>query len=131
MAEQEKDVVVENLTDTIQTGVLGNPNEDAVMNAQWIKENGPLTLTIKGFVKRRWTGNGKQDTSWVMVFEEDVPGVRLGLENQSKLYEIMGSAQVDQMVTRKIVVYHNPDVKMGGKKTGGVRLERAEDLAGA
>jgi hypothetical protein len=126
-----EEVTVENLTETLQTGILGNPREDAVMNADWIKENGPLTLTIKGFVKRRYTKGTNVDTVWIMLFEEDVPGVRLNLENQSKLFEVMGTAQIDQIVSRKIVAYYEPSVKMGSKKTGGVRLERAEDLAGA
>jgi hypothetical protein len=66
-----------------------------------------------------------------MVFEEDVPGVKLNVTRQSKLFEIMGTAQIDQIVSRRIIVAYDPNVVFGGKKRGGVTLERAEDLAGA
>jgi hypothetical protein len=130
MSEQE--TVIENLTDMLQTGMLGNPNEDATMTANYVKENGPFELTIKGFIKRKYTGkDGKVENAWVMLFKEDVPGVKLNLTRQEKLFEIMGTAQIDQIVSRKIIVCHDPSVKFGKDKVGGVALERAEDLAGA
>ena len=125
------EMVAEDLTGLVQSGLLGNPSEDALMNAEYVKENGPFELTINGFVKRKFTDKktGKEETSWVIKWEEDAPGVKLNATRQSQLFHAMGTAQIDQMVTRKIIVAHDPNVTFGGKKVGGIMLVRAEDLA--
>lgn len=128
MAEQE--ATIEDLTGVVQSGLLGNPKDDALMTADYVKENGPFELTVRGFSKRRFTDkSGKQENAWILLFEEDCPGVKLNATRQAQLFEIMGTAQIDQIVSRKIIVSHDPSVSFGGKKVGGVRLERAEDLA--
>jgi hypothetical protein len=130
MSEQETQI--ENLTDMLQSGVLSNPKDDATMTADYVKENGPFELTVKGFVKRRYTDkDGKVENAWVMLFEEDIPGVKLNMTRQAQLFEIMGTAQIDNIVSRKIIVSHDPSIRFGSKVVGGVRLERAEDLASA
>lgn len=131
--EHEQESAYEDLTDVVQSGVLGNPKDDALMNAEYVKDNGPFELTVKGFIKRRFTDKktGKAENFWVLVFQEDVPGVKLNAARQSQLFEIMGSAQIDQIVSRKILITHDPSVVFGGKKVGGIRLERAEDLVGS
>lgn len=131
MSEQE--TVAEDLTGLVQDGFLGNPNEDALMNGDYVKDNGPFDLTVKGFVKRKFTDKktGKEETAWIIRWMEDLPGVKLNATRQAQLFEIMGTAQIDQIVTRKIIVAYDPSVSFGGKKVGGIRLERSEDLAGA
>ena len=125
-----EDTTSEDLTEMLQAGILGNPKADATMNAEYVKEYGPFELTVKGFVKRRYKDKEKTDDKWVMLFMEDVPGIVLNATRQSQLFTIMGTAQIDQIVSRKIIVAHDPTVSFGGKKVGGIRLERAEDLGG-
>jgi hypothetical protein len=130
MAEQEE-ATMEDLTDVLQSGMLGNPSDNALYTAAYIKENGPLTLTIEGFVKRRFTDkNGKTENAWVMKFSEGGPGCKLNLTRQDQLFSIMGTADISQIVSRQITLVHDPDVKFGKNKVGGIMLVRAEDLAG-
>jgi len=126
----EQEVSMVDLTDELQSGVLTNPNDNALFNADYFKQNGPQIYTIRGFVKRQFMDPKKgPQNSWVVKFREDVPGLKLNMTNQTKLVEIMGSNRFDDMIDRKITLYYDKDVMMGGKKIGGVRIERAEDLA--
>jgi hypothetical protein len=130
MSEQEASTM-EDLTGLVQDGILGNPSADALMTGEYVKDNGPFELTVHGFIKRKFTDRktGKEETAWVMKFAEDVPGVKLNATRQSQLFEIMQTAQIDQIVSRKIIVAYDPTIQFGGRKVGGIRLERAEDLA--
>ena len=127
MSEHDDNTMVD-LTEELQDGVLTNPNEHAIFNADFFKDNGPQTYTIRGFVKRQFTNNGQTTTAWIVRFMEDVPGLKLNMTNQSKLVEIMGSTNFKDMVSRKVTLYHDPSVMMGPKKVGGIRLECAETV---
>jgi len=126
----EQEVSMVDLTDELQSGVLTNPNDNALFNADYFKQNGPQVFTIRGFVKRQFMDEKKgPQNAWVVKFQEDVPGLKLNMTNQTKLVEIMQSNRFDDMIGRRITLYFDPNVTMGSKKTGGVRIERAEDLA--
>ena len=129
MAEQDQNMM-QDLTDVLQTGVLNNPSDTALYKAEDLK-NGPVTITIRGFVKRQFTDKttGKVENSWVLLSEEDGPGVKLNLTRQEQLFSLMGTNRIDEMVGRPITLEYDPDVKFGAKKVGGIRLSRAEDLA--
>lgn len=121
---------MQDLTDVLQTGVLNNPSDTALYKAEDLK-NGSVTITIRGFVKRQFTDKttGKVENSWVLLSEEDGPGVKLNLTRQEQLFSLMGTNRIDEMVGRPITLEYDPDVKFGAKKVGGIRLSRAEDLA--
>lgn len=129
MAEQDQNTM-QDLTDVLQTGVLNNPSDTALYKAEDLK-NGSVTITIRGFVKRQFTDKttGKVENSWVLLSEEDGPGVKLNLTRQEQLFSLMGTNRIDEMVGRPITLEYDPDVKFGAKKVGGIRLSRAEDLA--
>jgi hypothetical protein len=130
MSLEQDDNSMVDLTEELQDGILTNPNENALFNADFFKDHGPQTYTIRGFIKRQFRErDGKTSTAWVVRFYEDVPGLKLNIVNQAKLVELMGSTNFRDMISRKITLYYDKDVMMAGKKVGGIRLERAEDLA--
>ena len=129
MADQDTNTM-QDLTEVLQTGVLNNPSDTALYKGEDVKA-GPITITIRGFVKRQFTDKttGKVENAWVLLSEEDGPGLKLNLTRQEQLFLIMGTNRIDEMVGRPITIAYDPDVKFGAKKVGGIRLERAEDLA--
>lgn len=126
MAEEENQGQVEDLTELLQSGTLSNPSETATYKADDVKQ-GPITLTIQGFKKRKFVDKaGKEEVAWVVVFAEGGPALKLNLTRQEQLNMIMGTNQIDGMIGRPITLAYDPDVKFGAKKVGGITLERAE-----
>lgn len=127
MAEQE--ATMEDLTDLVQTGVLGNPKQGATLSAEFVKENGPFEPIIEGFIKRRFTDkNGKVEDKWVMIFRDDLPGVVLNATRQAQLGGIFGSMDAGKIVGHRVIVAHDPSVSFGGKKVGGIKLTPSGDM---
>lgn len=124
MSEQETAIQE---TEVTQTGMLVNLSSTALYKADDVRDQ-DLILTVAG-LKQRTFDDGEK--AWILVFEEEGPGLRLNKVNQAKLIEIMGSGRIDDMVGRQVRLYLDKNVMMGSKKVGGIRLERAEDLAGA
>jgi tRNA G18 (ribose-2'-O)-methylase SpoU len=123
MSEQEATIEE---TEVTQTGMLVNLSATALYKAEDVKDQ-DLILTIEGMKQRTFEDGQK---AWILVFAEEGPGLRLNKVNQAKLIEIMGSGKIDDMIGRQIRLYYDKNVMMGSKKVGGVRIERAEDLAG-
>jgi hypothetical protein len=128
MSEQDSVAVEE--TEVMQEGTLVDLKSTALWKADDLKEmpDQRVTLTIAGLKQRTFQDGEK---AWVLVFQEDGPGLRLNKTNMAKLVEIMGSTNIREMITRPVTLWYDKSVVMGVKKVGGIRLERAEDLAGA
>ncbi len=127
MSEQETDVIEE--TEVMQEGTLVDLKTTALWKGDDLKDmpNQRWTGTIAGLKQRKFQDG---ELAWVLVFTEDAPGLRLNKTNMACLREIMGTAQIRNMVTRPITLYYDKSVSFGGKKVGGIRIERAEDLVG-
>jgi hypothetical protein len=128
MSEQDSVAVEE--TEVMQEGTLVDLKSTALWKADDLKEmpDQRVTLTIAGLKQRTFQDGEK---AWLLVFQEDGPGLRLNKTNMAKLVEIMGSTNIREMITRPVTLWYDKSVVMGVKKVGGIRLERAEDLAGA
>jgi hypothetical protein len=114
-------------TEVLQSGMLVNLSASALYKADDVKEN-DLILHVAGLKQRTFDDGTK---AWILCFQEEGPSLRLNNTNREKLMEIMGSGRIDDMIGRAVRLYYDKNVTMGSKKVGGIRLERAEDLAGA
>jgi len=122
----EQESKMEDLTELLSAGALTNPSENALLKGDDVK-GGDMTMTIRGFKKRRFDDGKKVETAWVMFFEEIDAGVKLNQSRQAQLLEVMGTNEMSNMVGRPITVGYDPDIKFGVKKVGGICLKRAEE----
>lgn len=84
---------------------------------------GPKTFTI---IKETAQEIGQdKDVKSVLYFEEDPRGFVLNKTNYGVLTEAFGSADTDKWIGGKITLSFDPDVKFGGRKVGGIAVERA------
>jgi hypothetical protein len=116
-------------TEVMQEGTLVDLKSTALWKADDLKEypDQRVTLTIAGMKQRTFKDGEKK---WVLVFSEDVPGLSLNETNRKDLISIMGAGDIKLMISRPITLWYDKNVMMAGKRVGGIRLERSEDLAG-
>jgi len=78
--------------------------------------------------------DGPEETKFVMTFvERDIYGnenkLILNFTNITKTEEIFESGDTDDWVGKQIVLYNEPDVKIGQKKVGGIRVKSVTQQA--
>lgn len=122
----EQEARMEDLTDLLQDGTLSNPNDNALLNGESVK-NGDMILTIRGFKKRQFESNGKVERAWIVFFEEIDAGCKLNKTREADLITIMGTNQFRDMIGRVVTLAYDPEIRMGGKKVGGIAIRRAEE----
>lgn len=80
-----------------------------------------LLLTIKNYEKKN-VGIGKQDIQYVFYFDEHAKGFILKPTNGKLIASIAGSADFDDWIGVKIVLYIDPTIEFGGEIKGGIRV---------
>ena len=80
-----------------------------------------LLLTFKSYEKKN-VGIGKQDMQYVFYFDEHVKGFIMKPTNGNLVAAVVGSANFDDWIGKKIVLYIDPTVEFPkGKVIGGIR----------
>jgi len=84
----------------------------------------PLTVTISKIVSEVV---GRENEQKEVAYFDEVPiGLVLNKSHKETLIELADSNDTKDMVGLKVEVYLDPDVQMGGKRVGGVRLRATE-----
>lgn len=92
------------------------------------KEGGwPRKFTISHLVESMKVG---EDMKPVLYFIGEERGLALGPVTGAQVAEACGTEDYEDWVSREIVVYFDPEVYFGKKKTGGLRV-RAPKQQGA
>jgi len=88
--------------------------------------DGPALVTITNVVKKNVAPEGKaEDFKFVMSFAELPKPLVLNTTNISRCNAAFGSTDktpVTEWYGKKIVMYVDPNVEMGGEIVGGIRL---------
>ena len=101
--------------DTVYTGSSFSFNE--------IKDSGDITLTIAGFRMHKYDDDPKPKC--ILNFEETEQELNLNSINADTIGDGLGTRFFDEWGGGKIVIYGDPNVRMGKKLVGGVRVRRA------
>ena len=99
-------------------------NWDKHRNTRFIQKSdvGPgILVTISKVTEEDFQNNGRDETKFVVHFREDYKPWIPNLGSLEEIASIKGSGTVEDWSGTVIVLYVNPDVEMGGKKTGGIR----------
>ncbi len=80
-----------------------------------------LLLTFKSY-ERKNVGIGKQDMQYVFYFEEHPKGFIMKTTNGNLIAAVIGSADFDDWIGEKIVLYVDPTIEFPkGTIIGGIR----------
>src|SRR5262245_28730470 len=84
-----------------------------------LPDDGDAIFTILD-CDRRTVGQGEDaEEKFVLQFQETKKAMILNKTNLKTLIKIMGSDDTDDWTNRKVAVWFNPDVEMGGEIIGG------------
>lgn len=83
----------------------------------------PALLTIAGFKRENVARDDEpQEMKWVVYFQEIDRGLALNVINTQSLKTATGRESSEESIGCKVVLYNDPNVTMGGKLVGGVRV---------
>jgi len=107
---------------------MGKSYRKFVGNAKYLKKEdipSPVDTSILWIKEEEVTTPGKgTETKLVLYFDGLKKGLVLNKENGEALAEITGTDDYEKWVDTPIQLYVDPDVKYGGKKTGGIRIRK-------
>lgn len=111
------------------------PNINSMKESKFLKRTdvgaGKL-LTINGCHQENVAMQGEPpEMKWILTFAEEKKGMVLNTTNQELIARALGSDETDDWLSRKIVVYDDPNVSMGGRLVGGIRCRAPKTQAGA
>ncbi len=93
-------------------------------------KNGPITLTIAGYEAGTLKGQDGEEKANFITFEGTDRRLVVKPALVECLKEIFPSGK-SASIGQPVGAYHDPDVKFGGKKVGGLRLRKATGSAAA
>src|SRR6187431_2762464 len=106
---------------------MGTSYKKFVGNAKYLKKEdipSPVNTSIL-WIKEEVTAPGKgTETRLVLYLDGFKKGLVLNATNAQALEEITGTDDCEKWEDISIQVYVDPDVKYGGKKTGGIRIRK-------
>ena len=105
---------------------MGKSYKKFVGNAKYLKKEdvlSPINTSILWIKEEEVTAPGKgSETRLVLYLDGLKKGLVLNTANAEALPEITGTDDYEQWSDLPIQVYVDPEVKYGGKKTGGIRI---------
>jgi len=107
---------------------MGKSYKRFVGNAKYLKKediSSPVNASILWIKEEEVTAPGKgTEIRLVLYFDGLKKGLVLNMANADALAEITGTDDYEQWSDIPIQLYVDPDVKYGGKKTGGIRIRK-------
>lgn len=101
-------------------------NVAQLKNSQFLKKEdvgAGLLVTIKDCTQENVALPGApEELKWALHFNELEKPLILNQTNGGIIQSILGSAESDDWIGKKIVLYTDPNVSFGGKITGGIRV---------
>lgn len=111
------------------------PNVDDLKTSKFITKSDigkGLLLTIKKWVKTDVSmENQAEDMKYCLIFEEIPKPFVLNQTNGKLIQVIVGSADFDDWVGEKIVMFIDPTVMFAGEMKGGIRVRAPKNQAQA
>ena len=99
-----------------------------VGNAKYLKKEdipSPVDTTILWIKEEEVTTPGKgTETRLVLYFDGIKKGLVLNQANADALAEITGTDDTEEWADTPVQLWVDPDVKYGGKRTGGIRIRK-------
>lgn len=74
--------------------------------------------------------NTDPEYRWALYFKELEKPLILNITNGQIIADIVGSEESDDWIGQKIVLYFEPNVSFGGKRTGGIRVRAPKGQSG-
>jgi hypothetical protein len=94
-------------------------------------KDGPIVLTIAGFPKGTLTKDGVETSATFISFDGTERRLVMKSALAENLDEIFPEAKKpEDGIGHQVELYHDPNIKMGGKKVGGLRLRAPEQTKG-
>lgn len=88
-------------------------------------------LTINGCHQENVAMQGEaQELKWVLTFAEEKKGLVLNGTNTQLIAKALGSEETDDWLSRKIVLFDDPNVSYAGKLVGGIRCRAPKNVVG-
>jgi hypothetical protein len=103
-------------------------NINDFMTSKYLKKadlgpNGKALFTIKGGeFKNVAQENAAPDRKWILFFQETDKGFPLNKTNLVDCATALNSQDTDGWVGKKIVIYHDDNVRFKGERVGGLRV---------
>lgn len=111
---------------------MGKSYKRYVGNAKYLKKEdipSPVDTSILWIKEEEVTAPGKgTETRLVLYFDGLKKGLVLNMANADALAEITGTDDYEQWSDLPVQLYVDPDVKYGGKKTGGIRIRKGPSV---
>jgi hypothetical protein len=107
---------------------MGRSYRKFVGNAKYLKKEdipSPINTSILWIKEEEVTAPGKgTETRLVLYFDGLKKGLVLNTANAEALAELTGTDDYEKWVDTPVQLYVDPDVKYGGKRTGGIRIRK-------
>ena len=107
---------------------MGKSYKKFVGNAAYLKKEDlsePINTTLLWVKEEKVTAPGKgTKTRLVAYFDGLSKGLVINMANAETLAELTGTDDYEKWADTTVQLYVDPDVKYGGKKTGGIRIRK-------
>lgn len=107
------------------------PNIKQMMGSKYLKQDDvpqPALVTISHLDQQEVNdGDGKKELKWCLHFAEFDKPLILNPTNTNLCALACGSEESDEWHGKKVVLYTDPTVSMGGKLVGGLRIRPRRD----
>lgn len=101
------------------------PSFDSMIESKYLKKDDfprPALLTLARFERENVGQEGKPEFKWVAYFVEQKKGMVLNALNLQLMKLATGVTGSEAAIGKKIVVFVDPTVQMGGRIVGGLRI---------
>ncbi len=102
------------------------PNINSMMPSKYLKKEDfprPTLVTIRSFTHENVAQQGQpEEKKWIMHFAEFDSGMVMNSTNLQLCAQALGSEETEEWMGQQVVVFNDPNVSFGGKRTGGLRI---------
>src|SRR5260370_39751433 len=108
---------------------MGKAYKKLVGNATYLKKEDlpePVDTTLLWIKEEKVTAPGKGTKSRLVAYFDGLSkGLVINMANADTLAELTGTDDYEKWADIPVQLYVDPDVKYGGKKTGGIRIRKS------
>jgi hypothetical protein len=107
---------------------MGKSYKKFVGNATYLKKEDlpePVDTTLLWIKEEKVTAPGKGTTTRLVAYFDGLSkGLVINMANADTLAELTGTDDYEKWGDTPVQLYVDPEVKYGGKKTGGIRIRK-------